>query len=210
MNFILTHTIKGIVNGNETYFPAARTAIEAAYQTRVMDRVWRMEEEGYRAKQMGKTLWFAIFRPGSTETRAEWKDYLVDLTPGKENCTCASFTKGSCKHIEWVLMLLHRQKHEEELCEQAEVWEEERAFVEGLLIERTLPGIQHGAAVNAARQAGTPTPRATAYQFEKGWIDCTGRTRTWFVMDSDGKRLAEVTTKRAATRLVEMLPREPI
>ena len=159
---------------------------------------------------MGKTLWFAIFRPGSTETRAEWNDYLVDLTPGKENCTCASFRKGSCKHIEWVLMLLHRQKREEELCEQAEAWEEERAFLENLRLESGLPQIGDGAAQTGRAAVATPAHRASAYQFEKGWIDCAGRTRTWFVLDSDGRRVAVVTTKRAATRLVEMLPSEPL
>jgi hypothetical protein len=33
---------------------------------------------------------------------------------------------------------------------------------------------------------------------EPGWIDTSGRTRTWRLIDTDGSTLAEVTTKRAS------------
>lgn len=38
-----------------------------------------------------------------------------------------------------------------------------------------------------------------------GWVDCAGRTRTWFLVTANGDRLAEVTTKRDAMRLQKML-----
>ena len=43
------------------------------------------------------------------------------------------------------------------------------------------------------------------YSIERGWIDCAGRCRTWKLISPDGETIGEVTTKRAAMRLVELL-----
>ena len=43
------------------------------------------------------------------------------------------------------------------------------------------------------------------YSIARGWIDTAGKTRTWFLLDPSGKRVAEVTTKRAAECLVALL-----
>ena len=38
-----------------------------------------------------------------------------------------------------------------------------------------------------------------------GWIDTAKRTRTWVLLDESGKKIAEVTTKRAAQLLAQLL-----
>ncbi len=43
------------------------------------------------------------------------------------------------------------------------------------------------------------------YTIKPGWIDCAGKCRTWILLDADGKRIAAVTTKRAALLLVALL-----
>ena len=45
------------------------------------------------------------------------------------------------------------------------------------------------------------------YTIKRGWIDCAGKCRTWFLLDADGRRLAEVTTKRGAMALLALLCR---
>lgn len=43
------------------------------------------------------------------------------------------------------------------------------------------------------------------YSYVIGWVDCSGKTRTWFLLDPTGKRVAEITRKRDVKRLVSML-----
>ena len=43
------------------------------------------------------------------------------------------------------------------------------------------------------------------YSIERGWIDCSGKCRTWKLISPSGEALGEVTTKRAALRLAELL-----
>ena len=46
------------------------------------------------------------------------------------------------------------------------------------------------------------------YTILPGWIDTAKRTRTWFLLDENGQKVAEVTTKRAALHLAELLNRK--
>ena len=43
------------------------------------------------------------------------------------------------------------------------------------------------------------------YQITPGWIDTYKRTRTWNLLDPQGAKVAEVTTKTAAQRLADTL-----
>jgi len=43
------------------------------------------------------------------------------------------------------------------------------------------------------------------YTVKRGWIDCAKRCRTWILLTPNGERLAEVTTKRAANALADLL-----
>jgi hypothetical protein len=45
------------------------------------------------------------------------------------------------------------------------------------------------------------------YTLERGWIDTAGKTRTWKILAPDGQKVAEVTTKRDALRLIALLTR---
>lgn len=40
---------------------------------------------------------------------------------------------------------------------------------------------------------------------EPAWIDTYGRTRTWKLLDSNGSKIAEITTKRDAQQLANRL-----
>src|SRR5260221_13280308 len=43
------------------------------------------------------------------------------------------------------------------------------------------------------------------YTVQRGWIDCAKRCRTWKLIDPNGQEVAEVTTKRAANVLADLL-----
>jgi hypothetical protein len=43
------------------------------------------------------------------------------------------------------------------------------------------------------------------YRIERGWVDTAGRCRTWFLLDENGAKVAEITTKRDALKLVRLL-----
>ena len=43
------------------------------------------------------------------------------------------------------------------------------------------------------------------YQITPGWIDTYKRTRTWNLLDPQGMKIAEVTTKTAAQFLADVL-----
>ena len=45
------------------------------------------------------------------------------------------------------------------------------------------------------------------YSIKRGWIDCAGKCRTWYLLDPDGKPIAEVTKKRDALKLIALLSR---
>lgn len=46
------------------------------------------------------------------------------------------------------------------------------------------------------------------FTFTIGWVDCAGRTRTWFLLDPNGKKVAEICTKRDVKRLIAMLSQQ--
>jgi len=43
------------------------------------------------------------------------------------------------------------------------------------------------------------------YKITTGWIDTYNRTRTWNLLDPQGMKVAEVTTKTAAQQLADTL-----
>lgn len=43
------------------------------------------------------------------------------------------------------------------------------------------------------------------YRTAPAWVDAAGRTRTWSLLDADGEKLAEITTRRDAERLATFL-----
>jgi hypothetical protein len=43
------------------------------------------------------------------------------------------------------------------------------------------------------------------YTMIRGWIDTADRCRTWKILTPSGEVLAEITTKRATLRLLDML-----
>lgn len=45
------------------------------------------------------------------------------------------------------------------------------------------------------------------YSIKTGWIDTAGKTRTWVLCEPTGVHLAEITTKRGATKLADLLNR---
>ncbi len=48
---------------------------------------------------------------------------------------------------------------------------------------------------------------APEYSVATGWIDTAGKTRTWLLRDPHGTQLAEITTKRDARKLADLLNR---
>ena len=57
------------------------------------------------------------------------------------------------------------------------------------------------------KSAPQPEPRPNAFHVTPGWIDTADRTRTWNLMDRNGGKLAEITTKRDAEKLANILNR---
>jgi len=45
------------------------------------------------------------------------------------------------------------------------------------------------------------------YGIKTGWVDITGKTRTWVLCEPSGEKLAEITTKRDAQKLADILNR---
>jgi len=43
------------------------------------------------------------------------------------------------------------------------------------------------------------------YTYKRGWIDTADRCRTWIILDPSGDPVAEITTKRATLRLLDLL-----
>lgn len=52
-----------------------------------------------------------------------------------------------------------------------------------------------------------PTPTQPGCATAPAWIDATGRTRTWALLDADGEKLAEITTRSGAEKLAALLNR---
>src|SRR5690242_10320221 len=83
----------------KTLFNEPKTASQAAFICRIIARAESLLSEGYRFQQMGNTPWYAIFKPENDSLRNCDRDYKVDLTPGKECCTCDGFAEHKdCKH----------------------------------------------------------------------------------------------------------------
>jgi hypothetical protein len=47
--------------------------------------------------------------------------------------------------------------------------------------------------------------RKRMYTIERGWVDTADRRRTWQIIGPDGAKVAEITTKRDALKLVDLL-----
>ncbi len=43
---------------------------------------------------------------------------------------------------------------------------------------------------------------------ERGWIDTAGKTRTWALLDTNGRKIAEITTKQAAQDIADRLNKQ--
>lgn len=120
----------------KTLFPTPKTANEARTQTLIIERAHTLEADGYRIQRQGKTPCYSIFKPGNDKPTDGWRDYKVDLTPNKEECTCDAFQNyKDCKHRIAVALKIEREADAEAEFEAAyQAWGgDDRARAEGLL-----------------------------------------------------------------------------
>jgi hypothetical protein len=62
------------------------------------------------------------------------------------------------------------------------------------------------APVDRVSETGTG-PERPRYTTAPAWIDTAGRTRTWSLIDPEGRKMADITTKRDAEKLAEVFNR---
>ena len=117
----------------KTLFAEPKTASQAAFVARVYERAQRLLQDGYVIKQRSRKTLFAIFKPGNISRHA---DYVVDMTPDYERCTCKGFPAGDCKHRLAVALMLDEQARE--AAQVAALEEENRWWVEAGFSERPL------------------------------------------------------------------------
>ena len=118
----------------KTLFPEPKTASQAAFVIRVMERGQRLIEDGYVIRQRSRKTLFAIFKPGNTSRHA---DYVVDMIPNHEHCSCKGFRAGDCKHRIACSLLLDEQARDAAQVAAFEEMEDGRLFIEACAAEHS-------------------------------------------------------------------------
>jgi len=132
-------------------FKPAQNRGQQAFIDRIVERAKSLIADGYRIQQYGRTTAYAIFKPENRKLTNGYRDYSVDMTPGKNHCDCDCFADvGDCKHRIAVALMLEEQREAAEMLQLELQWSQYEAEQVARLEaeERHLAGYLHRAGID--------------------------------------------------------------